>query len=109
MRRGRRRILRGVPSRTVKRKATTGDAAAGPTVSADQVGVLPFPVVGIGASAGGLEAFTRLLQALPVDSGMAFVLVQHLAPTRTSMLAEIMSRATAMPVSSPSDTSSAVG
>jgi two-component system CheB/CheR fusion protein len=98
MMRGRRRSLRGVPSRTVEQKAATGDAAGDPTVSADPLGVLPFPVVGIGASAGGLEAFTRLLQALPVDTGMAFVLVQHLAPTRASMLADIMSRATSMPV-----------
>src|SRR5512132_2465544 len=57
-----------------------------------------FPIVGVGASAGGLEAFTRLLQALPVDTGMAFVLVQHLAPSRESALAEILSRATSMPV-----------
>ena len=54
-----------------------------------------FPIVGIGASAGGLEAFTQLLQALPADTGMAFVLVQHLAPTHASVLAEILSRATA--------------
>src|SRR5688572_3074614 len=59
---------------------------------------LAFSVVGIGASAGGLEAFTRLLQALPVDTGMAFVLVQHLAPHRESALAEILTRATKMPV-----------
>lgn len=56
------------------------------------------PVVGIGASAGGLEAFTQLLKALPTDTGLAFVLVQHLAPTQSSALAEILSRATAMPV-----------
>jgi chemotaxis response regulator CheB len=56
------------------------------------------PVVGVGASAGGLEAFTQMLQALPVDTGMAFVLIQHLAPTRPSLLAEILSRATRMPV-----------
>ena len=41
---------------------------------------LSFPVVGVGASAGGLDAFTQMLHALPVDTGMAFVLVQHLAP-----------------------------
>ncbi|MGD0885862.1 MAG: chemotaxis protein CheB [Thermodesulfovibrionales bacterium] len=38
-----------------------------------------FPVVGVGASAGGLEAFTQLFKNLPADPGMAFVLVQHLA------------------------------
>jgi two-component system CheB/CheR fusion protein len=57
-----------------------------------------FSVVGIGASAGGLEAFTQLLRALPVDTGMAFVLVQHLSPNHVSALAEILSRATRMPV-----------
>jgi two-component system, chemotaxis family, CheB/CheR fusion protein len=58
----------------------------------------PFPIVGVGASAGGLEAFTQMLGALPVDTGMAFVLVQHLAPKHASLLAEILSRTTAMPV-----------
>lgn len=57
-----------------------------------------FPVVGVGASAGRLEAFTQLLTALPADTGMAFVLVQHLAPSHPSALAEILSRATTMPV-----------
>jgi len=57
-----------------------------------------FPIVGVGASAGGLEAFTQLLKALPLDTGMAFVLVQHLAPSHPSALAEILSRATKMPV-----------
>lgn len=64
---------------------------------------LPFPVVGVGASAGGLKAFTRLLRALPADSGMAYVLVQHLAPAHESALAEILSRATTMPVSEVMD------
>ncbi|WP_445241400.1 chemotaxis protein CheB [Microcoleus vaginatus] len=40
----------------------------------------PFPIVGIAASAGGLEAFTELLSHLPIDTGMAFVLIQHLDP-----------------------------
>ncbi len=62
-----------------------------------------FPIVGIGASAGGLEAFTQLLKALPGDTGMAFVLVQHLAPTHASALAEILSRATKMPVTEVQD------
>jgi two-component system CheB/CheR fusion protein len=57
-----------------------------------------FPIVGIGASAGGLEAFTKLLNALPVDTGMAFVLIQHLDPQHESALTQILSRATSMPV-----------
>jgi two-component system, chemotaxis family, CheB/CheR fusion protein len=62
-----------------------------------------FPIVGVGASAGGLEAFTQMLSALPVDTGMAFVLVQHLAPKHASLLAEILSRTTAMPVTEVHD------
>ncbi len=57
-----------------------------------------FPIVGVGASAGGLEALTLLLRAMPVDTGMGFVIVQHLAPERESGLAAILSRATEMPV-----------
>jgi two-component system CheB/CheR fusion protein len=57
-----------------------------------------FPIVGIGASAGGLEAFTQLLSHLPTDTGMGFVLIQHLSPDQKSMLAEILSQTTTMPV-----------
>lgn len=57
-----------------------------------------FPIVGIGASAGGLEAFTKLLERLPEDTGMAFVLIQHLAPGQESMLTDILARSTTMPV-----------
>src|ERR1700693_857189 len=57
-----------------------------------------FPIIGVGASAGGLEAFTELLHALPKDNGMAFVFVQHLDPKHVSMLAEILARESKMPV-----------
>ncbi len=57
-----------------------------------------FPVVGIGASAGGLEAFRKLLQAIPQKSGMAYVLVQHLAPTHESLLPELLQKVTTVPV-----------
>src|SRR5258707_3099402 len=57
-----------------------------------------LPVVGVGASAGGLEAFTHLLEHLPATTGMAFVLIQHLDPTHASQLPEILSRKSAMPV-----------
>ena len=63
----------------------------------------PFPIVGVGASAGGLEAFTQMLRALPVDTGMAFVLVQHLSPTHASMLAEILARTSKMQVAEVAD------
>ena len=57
-----------------------------------------LPIVGIGASAGGLEAFEELLRHTPTDIGVAFVLVQHLSPTHISMLTEILQRTTKMPV-----------
>ena len=59
---------------------------------------IAFPVVGIGSSAGGLEAFTQLLQHLPVDTGMAFIFVQHLDHEHESALPHILGRATTMPV-----------
>lgn len=62
-----------------------------------------FPVVGIGASAGGLEAVTSLLKELPADTGMAFVLVQHLDPAHESALTSLLSRATEMTVSEARD------
>jgi two-component system CheB/CheR fusion protein len=57
-----------------------------------------FPIVGIGASAGGLEAFTQFLHSLPLTTGMAFVLVQHLDPKHKSSLSDLLTKATALPV-----------
>ena len=57
-----------------------------------------FPIAGIGASAGGLEAIKKLLENLPQDTGLAFVIVQHLATNQESMLPEILARSTQMPV-----------
>ena len=57
-----------------------------------------FPIVGIGASAGGLEAFEQFFRNTPPDTGMAFVLVSHLDPDHASMLTEILQRSTTMPV-----------
>jgi two-component system CheB/CheR fusion protein len=57
-----------------------------------------FPIVGIGASAGGLEAFTHLLKHLPLDTGLGFVLVQHLDPQHESALTQLLARTTTMPV-----------
>ena len=62
-----------------------------------------FPIVAFGASAGGLEAFTDLLHHLPADTGMAFVFIQHLAPSHASMLAQLLSRETSMRVTQVED------
>jgi two-component system, chemotaxis family, CheB/CheR fusion protein len=58
----------------------------------------PFPIVGVGASAGGVEALEYLFKAMPPEPGMAFVIITHLAPKRESMLPEILARDTRMPV-----------
>src|SRR5262249_29143279 len=60
-------------------------------------------IVGIGASAGGLEAFSQLLQALDPDTGRAFVSVQHLAPKHESFLSELLSKTTTLPVQQVQD------
>ena len=60
-------------------------------------------VVGIGASAGGIDAFRRFFEKMPPDSGLAFVVVLHLAADRRSMLPEILARWTAMPVAEARD------
>ena len=57
-----------------------------------------FPVVGIGASAGGLDAFKKLLKSIPDDSGMAYVLVQHLDPKHESLLPDLLQKVTNLPV-----------
>lgn len=62
-----------------------------------------FPVVGIGASAGGLDAFRRLLKSMPDDAGIAFILIQHLDPNHESMMVELLSRHTKMPVREAED------
>jgi len=58
----------------------------------------PFPIVGIGASAGGLEALEQFLRHVPERIGMAFVIVQHLDPTRKGVLAALLQRSTTMSV-----------
>jgi two-component system CheB/CheR fusion protein len=68
-------------------------AAPNPKVSETE-----FRVVGIGASAGGLEACTKFLNALPTDSGLAYILVQHLDPHHQSMLVELLGEHTALTV-----------
>ena len=67
-------------------------------VDAEQPPRLPFAVIGVGASAGGLEAFGEFLNVMPSDSGMAFVFILHLAPDHHSLVAEVLSRRTKMRV-----------
>ncbi|TSA46976.1 MAG: chemotaxis protein CheB, partial [Deltaproteobacteria bacterium] len=74
-------------------KETPSPSAVG-SVSADR----PFPIVGIGASAGGLEALELFLGNVPEKCGMAFVVVQHLDPTHKGIMVELLQRATPMPV-----------
>jgi two-component system CheB/CheR fusion protein len=78
---------------TGARNDESGSAESGP---------LPL-IVGIGASAGGLEAFKTFFSLMPVDSGMAFVLIQHLDPNRPSLLVDLLSTVTKMPVAEAAD------
>lgn len=89
----------------VSKKLKTASAKARSATRGKKAGEPPSlpapntpPIVGIGASAGGLEAFTELLRALPTDTGMAFVLVQHLEPKHDSVLTTLLARVTIMPV-----------
>ncbi len=75
-----------------------GNAARAPTRGERLSTPETFSVVGIGASAGGLKAFSQFFDALPEDPGMAFVLVQHLAPNHDSELASLLQTHTALPV-----------
>ncbi len=62
-----------------------------------------FPIVAIGASAGGLEAIEQFLKKVPSDTGMAFILIQHLDPTHKSILTDLIKRVTAMHVMEVTD------
>lgn len=88
------------PQKTAK-KAGRHTARTSVTPSGETVAESPrpgFPIVGIGASAGGLNAFKRFFSAMRPDSGMAFVLIPHLDPTHESLMVELLARQTEMPV-----------
>src|SRR5260221_2772538 len=90
-----------------KSKKAAKSTAAAPVVSAPQPlkssNRQSFPIVGVGASAGGLEAFIQLLKAVPPQLGMAFVLVPHLDPSHESAMTELLARVTNLPVLQVSD------
>jgi two-component system CheB/CheR fusion protein len=85
----------GKPRAVRKQRPAAADARS---ANPDEGDGGPFPIVGIGMSAGGLEVATEFLKAMPPDSGMGFVIVQHLEPTRKSLLAELLGKHTEMPV-----------
>src|SRR5438477_5895747 len=90
---------RAAPTRVTPRHSRRGAATAEPDESpSPTISPRLFPVVGIGASAGGLEAFSELLGALPSDIPMAIVVLQHLDPKHPSLLSELLTRTTPMPV-----------
>ena len=69
-----------------------------PGSQAESPARLPFHIIGIGASAGGLGAFERFFSQMPSDSGLAYVIVSHLDPTHKSLMADLINNYTAMPV-----------
>jgi chemotaxis methyl-accepting protein methylase len=95
------------PSQSTHRSPETDKPVLKETVfpAAETISELrcPFPVVAVGASAGGLEALEAFLSHVPADSGMAIVIVQHLDPTHKGMLVELLQRRTAMPVAQVTD------
>lgn len=92
-------------TQTQDREAPPADAAPSaslqspfPILSVEHTGNSRFPIVGIGASAGGLEALEQFFSAMPGNTGMAFVVIQHLDPTHTDFLPELLQRVTSMMV-----------
>src|SRR5687768_1237621 len=82
------------PDQSAQVAASEGETAAAPSVISDRTRL----VVGLGASAGGIDAFKMFFSKMPADTGMAFVLVQHLDPNHQSSLVAIVAGYTAMPV-----------
>jgi hypothetical protein len=84
-------------SRRERRQKKSAKPVAVEELASSQPSV-PFPIVGIGASAGGLEALEHFLAHVPGNSGIAFVIVQHLDPTREGVMPELLQRTTSMKV-----------
>ncbi len=87
--------------RTVKRAAEA--PATAPDTPAAAISASDFPIVGIGASAGGLEALEQFLSHVPPASGLAHVVVQHLDPNHKGIMVELLQRATILPVREVTD------
>ncbi len=85
-----------IPETKKKLQSLSGEVI--PKIGRGTLPEITFPIVGIGASAGGLEALEIFLANVPAESGMAFVIVQHLDPTYKGMLVELLQRGTPMPV-----------
>jgi two-component system, chemotaxis family, CheB/CheR fusion protein len=88
----------------MKKQSAIRSSKSGPESVGSLKSVAPFfPVIGIGSSAGGLEALEVFLKHVPSPCGMAFVIVQHLDPTHKGMMVELLQRVTPMPVVQISD------
>ncbi len=84
-------------------KRTKKSVATAKKASHDQDPAVAFPIIGIGASAGGFEALEQFMGNVPENCGMAFVIVQHLDPTRKGLMPELLQRCTKMPVTQVKD------
>src|SRR5215468_5349363 len=85
--------------RSSKKPTTSQKSEAGRKRVISGANPASFPIVAIGASAGGLEAFSNLLRALPPNPGIALIFIPHLDPTHESAMVELLSRTTRLPVS----------
>jgi len=91
--------IKSIPERRPKKKPAAIARVTSPSLPKDGA----FPIVGIGASAGGLEALEQFLGHVPAGSGLAFVIVQHLDPTHKGVMPELLQRATGMRVTQVKD------
>ena len=88
----------GQETRAASSAEATAATATAPQGQPETQGRDRFPIVGIGASAGGLDAFRQFLTAMPSDSGVALILIPHLDPTHESMMVPLLARHTRLPV-----------
>jgi two-component system CheB/CheR fusion protein len=84
-------------------KKTAPDAVSPKTPDANGPAKKSFPIVGIGASAGGLEALETFFDHLPASPGVALIIIQHLSPTHKSIMGQILQRHTSLPVTQVKD------